>query len=169
MKPTIRIAKPEDAHALAEVHTLSWQSTYRGIVSDDYLDYLDIDKKAEWWAQALTKGGLVYVAETDRIIGFASGGKNRDIKSPYQGELYAIYLLPHCKEKGTGTMLFESVIRLLHSENINSMMVWVLKDNPSKNFYIKMGGVLYTEEEITLGDQTLIEEAYGWSDLKAHQ
>ena len=48
---------------------------------------------------------------------------------------------------------------------MKSMLVLVLKDNSSKPFYILMGGKLIQEEEVEIGGQMLMEEAYVWDDI----
>lgn len=47
----------------------------------------------------------------------------------------------------------------------NSMMVWVLKDNPARGFYERLGGGYLYEKTIEIGKDTLVEAAYGWRSL----
>ncbi len=47
------------------------------------------------------------------------------------------------------------------------MTVWVLADNPFRRFYERLGGKLFCEKEIEIGEQKLLEVAYGWDDLGA--
>jgi len=44
-------------------------------------------------------------------------------------------------------------------------MLWVLKSNPARKFYERMGGELIGEKQIEIGGVRLIEIAYGWSAL----
>jgi len=46
------------------------------------------------------------------------------------------------------------------------MMLWVLEDNPSLGFYLRMGGDVVGKKSITIADDNLIELAVGWKDLK---
>jgi hypothetical protein len=50
---------------------------------------------------------------------------------------------------------------------MNSMLVWVLRDNPSRGFYEALGGEYVREQAITIGGANLIELAYGWPDTMA--
>ena len=168
MKPVIRKARIEDAQSIAEVRTKSWQSTYRGIVSDAYLDNMDIAKVTELWKQIIAQNPCVYVAETDHIVGFGSAGKNRHPAITADGEIYLLYLLKECQGIGIGKMLFLELIQQLYSQSMKSMLIMVLRDNPSKHFYIHMGGRLIKEEEVEIGGQKLIEEAYMWDDITLH-
>ena len=166
----IREAKGNDSAAIARVHIDSWRTTYREMVSTDHLASLSYEDREQRWQEFFSATDVLqfaYVAEYDEqlVVGFASGGSNRDIGSVYEGELYAIYLLEEYQHKGIGRELTRAMVaRLLH-EGMSSMQVWVLADNPGGRFYESIGGHRLKEQEIVIGGTTLIEVAYGWSDL----
>ena len=45
------------------------------------------------------------------------------------------------------------------------MVIWVMKDNPARRFYEKLGGRLIGEAGITIGGKDLLKVAYVWSEL----
>jgi hypothetical protein len=49
---------------------------------------------------------------------------------------------------------------------MESLIVWVLKENPHRDFYRRLGGVLIGEKKIELGGAVLAEVAYEWSDIR---
>ena len=53
----------------------------------------------------------------------------------------------------------------MRRRGFDTMLVWVLKDNPCRAFYVRLGGVPAGEKEIEIGGKKLIEAAYGWSDI----
>jgi L-amino acid N-acyltransferase YncA len=167
----IREANADDAQGIARVHVKSWQSTYSGLLPDDFLASLSVERRKEFWARILSTTGapeFTYVAEEDgQIIGFASGGPERENHPLYKGELYAIYLLSRWQGQGVGRLLARSVVTRLLSADIHTMMVWVLSTNGSRGFYERLGGKLFAEKPITIGDATVSEVAYGWEDLDA--
>ena len=59
------------------------------------------------------------------------------------------------------------MVEELQRREFNSMLVWVLKDNPCRAFYERLGGAPAGEKEIEIGGKKLVEVAYGWSDLDA--
>jgi ribosomal protein S18 acetylase RimI-like enzyme len=167
----IREAQIEDSAAIAKVHIDSWRTTYKGIVSDDYLSAMSYQERERKWQelfQAKDNFQFAYVAEVgnNRIVGFASGGINRNEATDYQGELYAIYILHEYQGKGIGRRLTEAIAKRLLLEGRKSMSVWVLESNPACRFYESLGGKRLYEKEINIGDTTLIEVAYGWKDVK---
>jgi GNAT superfamily N-acetyltransferase len=164
----IRPATPTDAAAIARVRVDSWRATYRGIMPDAELDNLSYAEHTERWHRHLADEGLiVQVAVTDdgRIIGFASGGCEVTDFSDFTGEVYAIYLDPAYIRQGIGTQLIRAVARVLRDRGHESMLVWVLADNPSRHFYEALGGEFLHDETIKVGGVDLVEWAYGWREI----
>ena len=169
---TIRKAVSTDARELAVVHVDSWRSTYRGIVSDDFLESMSYDDREARWRGTLDALGagnakrVVFVAEDHdgRIVGFAMGGPHRDPDPEYSGELYAIYLLAEHQGKGLGRALVKSVAHGLAAQGFQSMLVWVLAQNPSRYFYERLGGVHIRSKQAEIGSQSLPELAFGWRE-----
>lgn len=51
----VRPARPSDSAAIAALHALSWQRTYKDILSRDYLDHHVVDDRHDLWAARFTK------------------------------------------------------------------------------------------------------------------
>ena len=171
---SIRVAKPDDADNLAAVHITAWQETYRGIVPDAFLDNLSIERRAEYWKASLANPNddyhRVLAAEVDgQMVGFANYGFSQSTDSAYRGELFAIYILKFAHGQGIGKALLSRTVSGLLALDLNSMEVWGLKDNPSRGFYEKMGGLYLREKVIEIGGRDLIEVAYGWQNLRRWQ
>ena len=158
----IREAQTTDAGAIAKVHVDSWRTTYPGLDSFSY------DQREVAWRDILSSAeGFTYVAEDDKgmVFGFAGGGPERSGDPVYKGELYAIYLLEEHQRKGVGQQLTTAVAKRLLQDGFQSMLVWVLSENPARRFYEVLGGELLREQEITIGGASLVEVAYGWGDV----
>ena len=164
----IRAAKFDDAPAIARVHVASWQSTYRGMLPDEFLASLSEAGYAERWKRVIDEGtSNVYVAE-DRgeIVGFASGGRERAGETAYTGELYAIYVIDAAQRRGFGRELVRATVAGLRGLGLDDMIIWVLSDNqPARSFYERIGGVYVRAQPITIGSATLEEVSYGWRRL----
>ncbi|MHB8647860.1 MAG: GNAT family N-acetyltransferase [Thermomicrobiales bacterium] len=168
----IREATAADAPAIARVHVESWRTTYRGIVPDDALANLSIERRERFWAGTLSNPdgpGFAYVAADDAgtVVGFASGGPEREGDLVYTGELYAIYLLAEQQGQGIGGQMMRIVAERLAAMGHGTMLVWVLAANPARHFYAALGGVPVREKQITMGGMPLTEVAYGWSDTRS--
>ena len=150
----------------------SWhlsQRVFGGVVPDDFLSQLSYEQREQTWRDILSTHGateFVYVAEASNIMGFASGGPERSGNTAYKGELYAIYLFEGYQRKGIGSQLVQTIAKRLMQEGLHSMLVWVLANNPSQDFYSALGGQRAYEQEITIGGASLVEVAYGWLDIR---
>lgn len=167
----IRKAAVEDAAAIARVHVRTWQSTYRGLLSDEFLDGLSIERREQSWRETLAENEpleLTLVAEEGgEVVGFANCGPEKNGDSLYRGEVYTIYVLQTAQRKGTGTELIRAAARELMARGLSSLLIWVFAENPFRPFYEALGGRLVGEQPVEIGEQTLTEVAYGWADTAA--
>jgi len=86
----IREAKAIDATSIARVDVDSWQTTYTGIVPQDYLNSRSYEQRTSVWQTRISDSTklwprwFVYVAEDDdgSIIGFAGKGRFHSSRFP---------------------------------------------------------------------------------------
>jgi GNAT superfamily N-acetyltransferase len=165
----IRAALPSDAEGIARVHVDTWRTTYAGLIPDDFLDQLSIERRKQMWEDALRdsrEGRYLFVANEEKeVLGFVSAGPAREGPLGSGGEIYAIYLLEDHQRKGLGRQLFELAKAALKEAGNRSMFLWVLAENPACGFYGKMGGVLIADRFVEIGGKMLKELAYGWSEI----
>lgn len=163
----IRRAVMGDAYAVAKVQVDTWDSTYRGIVPEAYLEEMTYDNREEKWRYIIEKG-MVFVAENDsgEIVGFSSGGPERSEElDDYDAELYAIYIREEDQRKGVGRMLITPVVQELMDRGMTSMVVAVLSENPFRHFYEALGAKRIDRMKVDISGKVLDEWIYGWTDL----
>lgn len=165
----VRFGHPGDEAEITSCHTHGWQQSYRGIVPDSVLDARPLSFRARLsgWREVVRakNANRVYVAESAQhgIVGFCAVGPANDESMSGQGEIGAIYCLNEYKGKGVGKALFRLGLENLKTKGFSRAYLWVLKDNPTTQFYRHMGGEpLGMEKSIELG-APLVEVAYGWS------
>jgi L-amino acid N-acyltransferase YncA len=163
----IRQAAIQDAVPIARVQVASWRSTYAGLLSRNYLETLDPDERSEQWQLRISMGvGTFLVAEDDSgIFGFLAGGSIRKAIQRYDAELYAIYLLREKQRLGAGQALVCQLAEELAVQGYQSMVVWILAENPSRGFYEHLGGIPVAQDDIEIGGEKFPEVAYGWPSL----
>ncbi|MDZ5648267.1 GNAT family N-acetyltransferase [Nitrospirillum sp. BR 11828] len=172
----VRPATVADAAAIARVHVASWRTTYPGQLPDDYLVGLSPEGHAQRWRGLLAgRQRRTFVAVGENIaadglpatgvVGFATCGAQRTEIRGYEGEFYAIYLYDHAQNQGHGRRLMAAMATELMSSGMRSACVWVLRDNPARWFYERLGGSRLAEQPITFAGARLTEVAYGWLDL----
>ncbi|WP_244445056.1 GNAT family N-acetyltransferase [Oceanobacillus jeddahense] len=164
----IRKAGEEDIKSIAKVYVDGWKTTYDGLVPDNYLESLTYEEAKQKWISFLSseKDPFIYIADNNEEgnIGFAAGKRLDNDK--FDGELYALYLLPECRGLGTGRQLVSAIAKHFIEKNMDSMMVWVMEQNKSGlGFYERMGGKKYLRRKSEFGGIVVEDAAYGWEDV----
>lgn len=162
----IRPATSDDATEIARIHIQSWHDTYSSFVHDSFLQSLSPSQMKEKWLERIASAlqeCWIYVATCDdRPVGFIYGGAAREDISGYEGELYAIYLDQLHHRRGVGEQLVRCLAQDFYRADMSGMYVCVLRDNPCKPFYYKLGAELIKYSKLTLGDRIYPEEYLGW-------
>lgn len=172
-QPTYVIRKAElaDAEALAQVHDATWRETYIGLMSEQMLDALTVDARAEAWRRILSGAagylGTTYVADRAGVlVAFGSCGEQRDPKlaaDGYAGEFAAIYVLKSDQRQGLGTRLMTAMMDDLKARGLSGYTLWVPRENiPARSLYEQLGGKLFGQRQDAREHGVLNEVAYAW-------
>jgi ribosomal protein S18 acetylase RimI-like enzyme len=137
----LRDARPEDAAAVAVVHVRSWQSGYRGLVPDRYLDGLRPGDRAPHYRFGdpdPTRPATVVAVDGRAILGFATSGQSPD--APRSGELMALYVDPDHWRRGVGRALLQDARARLADRGFRHARLWVFVGNDrAERFYQRDG------------------------------
>ena len=138
----IRVAEPGDAEAIAECHTATWKTAYRGLLPDAMLDEMQTADRIPRWHRTLTdpQSG-VYVALSDAtVVGFVALIPCRDPESSNAGELDAIYILESFAGQGIGGRFVAIADGWMRDNGFDRSILWVLPSNDSaRRFYERYG------------------------------
>jgi GNAT superfamily N-acetyltransferase len=167
----IRPAQAGDAVALARIYVAAWRDAYAGILPDAMLVGMSDVRHAAAWQQELAmrdRHSETLVAEDDDgALGLVTVGPARRIsRSQIEGgEIYRLYVAPERQGEGAGRLLLMASFDWLISRDVDTVIVWVLAENPSRFFYEAMGGMRLGEKTDNVGGVRVREVAYGWTDL----
>ena len=156
-------ASPEELRAVAEVHVVSWQVAYAGVLSSEYLAKLSVDSREAAWRQVLAEGvsELLVAVEGASVVGFASFGRCRDADAPTdRGELWALYVSPDAWSTGVGQALWSATRARLAALEFRSVSLWVIAGNDrALRFYSRAGFFIEpgSEKEFELGGELVRE------------
>ncbi|HTU27070.1 MAG TPA: GNAT family N-acetyltransferase, partial [Pirellulales bacterium] len=160
----IRPAELADAAALARCHLAAWRDSYRPRCTDEILSRPTIEDEytAKWSAKLQRPKEIVLLADggAEGLVGFIEGGRERAARDDYQGEIYAVYVLPDYRRQGVGRKLFRRFAQALREQNIGSAIVWVFADNPCRHCYAAWGAEPVETKPITVAGQNLTQAAY---------
>ena len=94
-------------------------------------------------------------------------GVRRGDPSADTGEVFTLYVATDFQGRGLGRELLLALFNRLVRRKLVSAVIWVLRDNPSRFFYERLGGKLALHRPIPLGGEPVEAVAYGWRDLRA--
>jgi ribosomal protein S18 acetylase RimI-like enzyme len=160
-----RLARPDDAVALAEAHDEAWRNTYQGLIPGPELEKLITRRGPSWWDTAIRRGSRIsLLIFGEEIVGYANYGRNRAKSLPYTGEIYELYLKPEYQGVGFGRRLFTTAKRDLAQSGQTNLVVWVLSDNePAVSFYRALGGRTIARSTERFGNKVLDKVAFAWT------
>lgn len=170
---TIRRAVPSDAPEIAQVQVTTWRDSYPGILPSRYLVGMSLARITARWRAALAQTepvSGVFVAQTvgAQLVGYGSCGPRRSNRpSEARGEIYEVYVMPAAQGQGVGRGLMAAMAEHLVTRDLGPALVWVLKDNPARWFYQRLGARLCAEETMRFAGVPLLQLAYGWPDTAA--
>ena len=141
---SVRPAIARDAKAIAEIHVATWQAAYEGVMPDDYLKTMTVEKRLAYWREAIefSDPQILVAAESDKVIGFVGFDRSRDpgTKSTV-GEIWALYVTPAHWRQGAGLALWDGARDGLKEEGCTQVTLWVLLQNErALRFYEQAAG-----------------------------
>jgi ribosomal protein S18 acetylase RimI-like enzyme len=173
----IRQARLQDARAIGRIEVETWRATYAGMLPDRVLLGMSEERQTASWAGFLRhRPGDVWVAAEDRpldgsvasrLVGFGNCGPQRDRQLGFAGEIYTLYIAPEAQGHGLGRQLLLALFARLIDCGHRSALVWVVRANPSRFFYERLGGKLVLLKQIPVGGVPVDAIGYGWADLRA--
>ena len=147
----IRRRERKDCKSIANIVTISWNETYKGIVPDWFLDELknnEEERAKKSYDEFDKNNNNQLVLEVDnKVVGFVNYGITEDEEYQNCGEIFALYIIAKYKGNGFGRKLVEEVKKEFKQQGINKMIIACLKGNSSNEFYKHIGG-LYVKDRI---------------------
>jgi ribosomal protein S18 acetylase RimI-like enzyme len=144
--PTIRAAAPDDAGEVEQLRVAGWQTAYRGIVPDAFLDSMRVDAEHRRHliaGRAAADFSVESVAvQSGAIVGWVVGHPCRDADrtGPRHGEIHACYVLPEWWGNGVGRLLLSHATAALGEYGMDDITLWVLEANHrARRFYEACG------------------------------
>ena len=145
-----RRATISDAKRVAELHAESWRNTYRGILSDQFLDHEIFANRLSLWQKRLSEpqpeSQLILLAEErGELLGFGCAFLDADPR--WDALLDNLHIRVDAQGRGLG--------RRLMSEEVS----WVLRHRPGSGLYLWV-----FEANDRHGSSTSVSTERSWSD-----
>ena len=141
---TVRPAAPRDAKAIADIHVATWQAAYQGVIPDDFLKAMTVEKRLAYWREAIefSDPQILVAVDADKVIGFVGYDRSRDAGTKSTvGEIWALYITPEHWRQGAGLALWDGARDGLKDEGCTQVTLWVLVANErALQFYEQAAG-----------------------------
>jgi ribosomal protein S18 acetylase RimI-like enzyme len=162
----IRACRKADAYSISRIYVQTWQDTYLGILPFGYLYSMSVARMQRGFIDDLESRRIIrYVAEkAGKLVGFISGGYERNGDQIYSGEIYELYVLKEHQRQGAGSELVSALVTQFNNFGIYAMLVQVLDENPYRRFYEKINGIYLRSSRIPFAGEVLDVAVYGWID-----
>ena len=162
----IRPSQRTDAHSMSRIYVQTWQDTYLSVVPYGYLSTMSVAQHEKAFYNELNSRQITgFVAEdAGRVIGFITGGYERQGDDIYGGEIYTLYVLKNLQRRGIGAKLVSALAMQFNRSGIHTMLVRVLKHNPYRRFYSKINGTYLKAVRMPFAGEVMEVEIYGWLD-----
>lgn len=139
----VRKATLNDARAIAEVHVKAWQAAYRGLLPDDFLQNLSVDRREQQWREGVQNPEqIILLYELEKIVAFCSfmPARDDDVDRTKVAELVTIYALESVWGQSIGRALWDEASQHMRERGFSEVVLWVLKGNDRAiKFYERMG------------------------------
>jgi ribosomal protein S18 acetylase RimI-like enzyme len=171
---TISKFKDEDVRATEELRLATWKVAYKGIVDQEYLDYIHVkEEKLEGLKTfANNEKTIFFIAkDEDKIVGFISGKDMLNDDKDFEADLSGIYILPDYHGQGIGKKLVKPFLEALIKRGINNSSIVVFSENASSiGFYKKLGAEYIKTIDVEIpsgGGRFYKADVMAFKDVKA--
>ena len=167
----IRKATSADLGSIAKVHVTSSRDAYFGVVPNDYLNGLNVEKSQDMWKSRMKSIPITLplrklpTKHFCILLRWTNGRFARN--DGFEFEIFALHVHPDTRRRGIGSTLLHAAFERAEKQcQLNSAIVWTLIDLPlSCRFYEREGGTAIKKGVWQIGSTSVHEVAYGWSNL----
>ncbi|MDD2705651.1 MAG: GNAT family N-acetyltransferase [Acidocella sp.] len=167
----IRRARLSDAAGIAAVHVATWRNAYANVLPEAFLAGLSSSRLAGYYEHGIRLGLGLHVAAAygngtqPAILGFSSACRSRN-KTLAEGEVETLYVLDDYRDQGLGGQLLRASAKHLAQLGCRSAYAWVLRDNPARYFYTRMGGKHIASGTTIVGGEDIPQTAFAWDPIE---
>ncbi|MGW3559634.1 N-acetyltransferase family protein [Streptomyces sp. NPDC000963] len=135
----IRIAGPDDAEALGDVHAAGWEAAYAPFFSPEFAALGVSDRRTRWHAR-IGEGTLLLASFEGRPLALSWSGASP--RRPDWAEVYGFYGHPDGWGSSIAPALMARTLVHPRAGGHERVHLWTLRDTPrSRRFYEKSGYV----------------------------
>lgn len=162
----------KDIKDLVELNVKTWKESYKKVLSPLFLKLLEknkdmlIKEEEERFIDDKLDGTRKYLFKINDVsVGYLVISRCGIEEYNGLGEINALYLVNKIKNKSYGTMLFNRALKELKSMGFTEVIIGVIKELPSNDFFLKRGATFIKENKRYIMDMEVTENLYLYSLL----
>ena len=164
--PIIRAALDADLPNIAQLQIASWQSAYRGMLPDAYLDGQILSDLEDKWTPPVLDQLITLVAmppQGGALTGFIACIPDGE-KGPY---IDNFHVDPQLKGQGIGRCLFDALVEaLIAADHSTAWLTVIDRNSAARAAYARLGGQEEAPRTVTLYGQPIVDIPVHWPDLR---
>lgn len=136
-----RVATIDDLDDIVQFYVLCWQQTYRGIVSQRYLNQMPKAQIKERFRKQLgiLNDSMAIAMQQNQIIGFVTLMPSRWHDQFNIGEIRDLYVVLNEQNKGVGKQLLDFIQKIQSKKYNQIVLITMVKNQKAMRFYEKQG------------------------------
>jgi len=144
----IRLATLTDINVIHNLANRIWPEAYQNVLSQEQILFMLEDMYSQESLKAqFEKGNIFLIAEAyKKPLGFASYSLFNKLQSIFK--IHKLYILPQEQGKGVGKLLIDEIKEASKAAGGKILELNVNRENPSFNFYTKLGFKVFEEVNI---------------------
>ena len=106
---TIKFAAKDDLDSVSKLYVHNHKTTYKGLLSDKYLNSLTVEgAKSRWKSYLSEEGNRIWIAlNNGELLGFAAGKEDEEFEKTWY--LDSLHVSETARGKGIGTLLIKTM------------------------------------------------------------
>ncbi|OLQ72764.1 hypothetical protein BIT28_06110 [Photobacterium proteolyticum] len=168
----LKTATPDDMDPIAALHATSWQTIYRGLLSNNYLSHDIFQDRQNLWQQRFASPKphqrILVAREGSRLCGFIC--VYLDNHHEWGMLVENLHIDPDYQGIGLGKQLLQAAAKLsLEQKPDKGMYLEVLAGNQAaQTFYQKLGAFNARAQQWQAPDGSMVDEfVYRWQSISA--
>lgn len=139
----------------------SWQEHYHSFLPALFLNNMSVEKQIGRHEKYFSQKIDYLIAENNQkeFLAFTSHGPTRGEGIDCDWELYTLYVASNAQGHGIGSALIKEVFKQAKNKGAN-LGVWVMQENPFKEFYEKQGFIAVGQQEMEIAGRQIMNIAY---------
>ena len=133
-------AEPKDIEQIVQINIDNWQSTYKGLLSEEFLNHLDPESLKEEWKDRVVN--TLVAKEEDTVLGYGVSSLDNEITDCVY--IDTLQVKEDMRGKGIGTAVLKTLLQNAFEKVSQCSICIVVGNDQARQLYQHLGFEHYT-------------------------